>query len=65
MTNNERELLKMIKCTIDYNLECLNWNNENVGFWIAAIIYAFSDEYSSEFFTELYNLRNEYLGLED
>lgn len=64
MTNNEIELMKIILSSIDYNLCDLNWKNEDIGFWIDGIIFTLSADHSTEFFNELYELRNIYLGLE-
>lgn len=63
MANNERELMEIIESSIDYKLECLNWKNEDIGFWIDGIIFSLSAEYSSEIFNELYELRDKYLGM--
>ena len=65
MTNNEREFIEVVKSSIEYRLEDLNWKNEDIGFWLDGIIYGLDDDYSNEFFNELYSLRNYYLGIED
>lgn len=64
MTNKEIELLEIIGSRIEYKLDCLNWKNENIGFWIDGIIFNLNPEYSAEFYNELYALRDYYLGLE-
>ena len=65
MTNNERELLEIIETSIEYNLDCLNWKNEDIGFWLDGIIFNLSADHSKEIFDKLYELRDKYLGLED
>lgn len=65
MTNNEIALLEIIETRIEYKLDCLNWKNEDIGFWLDGIIFNLNPEYSSEIFNELYALRDGYLGLED
>lgn len=65
MTNNERGLLEIIESSIEYKLDCLNWKNEDIGFWLDGLIFNLSADYSVEFFNELYALRDKYLGLED
>ena len=64
MTNNERGLLEIIESSIEYKLDCLNWKNEDIGFWIDGIIFNLNPVYSSEIFNKLYVLRDKYLGLE-
>ena len=65
MRNNERELMEIIGSSIEYKLDCLNWKNEDIGFWLDGIIFNLSAEYSKEIFDELYELRDKYLGLEE
>lgn len=65
MLENEKELMEIIKSSIEYKLECLNWKNEDIGFWIDGIIFTLSNAYSQEIFNELHELRNQYLGLEE
>ena len=64
MTNNEIALLEIIESSIEYKLDCLNWKNEDIGFWIDGIIFNLNPEYSSEIFNKLYELRDKCLGLE-
>ena len=64
MTNNERELLKIIESSIEYKLDCLNWKNEDIGFWLDGIIFSLSADHSSQIFDELYELRDKYLEMD-
>lgn len=64
MTNTEKEFLEMVKESIEYKLDSLNWKNEDIGFWIDGIIFNLNPDYSAEIFNELYALRDKYLGLE-
>lgn len=64
MTNHEIALLEIIESSIEYKLDCLNWKNEDIGFWLDGIIFNLNPEYSSEIFNKLYELRDKYLGLE-
>ena len=64
MTNNERDLLEIIEMSIEYKLVCLNWKNEDIGFWIDEIIFKLSADHSKEIFNKLYALRDKYLGLD-
>lgn len=65
MTKNERDKIETIEIIIEYKLKCLNWSNEDIGFWIDGIIFNLSADHSKEFFDKLYELGNKYLGLED
>ena len=65
MLENEIALLEIIESRIEYKIDCLNWKNEYIGFWIDGIIFNLNPEYSSELFNELCALRDYYLGLED
>ena len=65
MLENEIALLEIIESRIECKIDCLNWKNEYIGFWIDGIIFNLNPEYSSELFNELYALRDYYLGLED
>lgn len=64
MTKNERELMKIIEIAIKYKLVCLNWKNEDIGFWIDGIIFKLSADHSKEIFDELYELRDEFLEMD-
>lgn len=64
MSNLEKEFLEIVKSSIEYKLECLNWKKEDVGFFLEGIIFSFASP-SEEFLNEMYSLRNDYLGLED
>ena len=63
MTNTEKEFLEMVKESIEYKITCLNWRKEDVGFWIEGIIFSLNNP-TEEFLNELYDLRNENLGIE-
>lgn len=63
MTNNETDLMEIIKSSIDYKLECLNWRNEDIGLWLDAIIFALGNP-SYDFSHGIQSLRDYYLGLE-
>lgn len=65
MLNYEFDFLELIKSSIEYRLENLNWKNEDVGFWLDGVIYGLANSYSDSFFNELYRLRNYYLGIEE
>lgn len=63
MTNNETDLMEIIKSSIDYKLECLNWRNEDIGLWLDGIIFALGNP-SYDFSHGIQSLRDYYLGLE-
>ena len=63
MTNNETDLMEIIKSSIDYKLECLNWRNEDIGLWLDGIIFALANP-SYDFSHGIQSLRDYYLGLE-
>ena len=65
MLNYEFDFLEIIKSSIEYRLNNLNWKNEQVGFWLDGIIYGLSNGFSNQFFNELCSLRNQYLGIEE
>lgn len=64
MIKEEREKIEIIETIIEYKLNCLNWNNEDIGFWIHGIMFNLSADHSKEIFDKLYELGNKYLGLE-
>ena len=65
MLNYEFDFLELIKSSIEYRLNNLGWKNEYIAFWLDGLIYGLSNGYSNQFFNELYELRNYYLGKEE
>lgn len=64
MLESEKELMEMIKSSIDYKLVCLNWRNEDIGFWLDDIIFALGNP-SYDFSHGIQSLRNYYLEIEE
>ena len=65
MNRNEYEYLSIIKETIRFNREELNWTNRDVAFWLDGIIFASSVDCSEDWINEITNLRNSYLYKEE
>lgn len=62
MTKFEEERIEIIKEGIEYNVENLNFTNEDIATWLDGIMFIESDEYSEEYFETLENLRSFYMG---
>ncbi|MGM9835011.1 MAG: hypothetical protein ACI31M_04465 [Bacilli bacterium] len=61
MMTNEFDFIQIIKEECKTKMNTLNWSSYEVAFFLDGLIYGLSDEYSNQFFNELYDLRNEYI----
>lgn len=61
MTKFEKERIELIKEGIEYNVTELGFTNEDVAIWLDGIMFIEGD-CSEDYFEELENLRNFYIG---
>ena len=59
MSNNY--FLEEIKTTCENKISNLNWSYKDVATWLDGVIFSLSCEYTNEFMSKIYELKNDYL----